>query len=209
MIPLGLCTLRRDGTSRSLAYLDVCLAHKEVSLPEKYETELEDYVRRVAPAVHADPRRRRINQLCYQGNQPVLCLAASTDGHKPASFIWISAWSEHTLEALLKDAVAQTDAQSLDDTDKGFLRRIRHLAFSILLFLSQMPFEYEPEVLRKERKEGDDLKPALLRARFVGASQVRPIRKTHTANRMTGRHLPSVAGPGNVNPAAQTGASAS
>jgi hypothetical protein len=189
--------------------LDVCLLDKDIRLPERFEAELEDYVRRVAPVVYADPRRRKINQLSYRGDQPCLCLGASTDGHKPAGFVWVSAWSEHTLEALLKDAVLQTDAQSLDDTDKGFLRRIRHLAFSILLFLSQMPFEYEPEVLRKERKEGDHLKPALLRARFVGASQVRPIRKTHTANRMTGRHLPSVAGPGNVNPAAQTGASAS
>jgi hypothetical protein len=213
MVPLNLCTIRRDGTSRSLAYLDVCLLDKDIRLPERFEAELEDYVRRVAPAVYADPRRRKINQLCYRGDQPCLCLGAATDGPQPATYIWLSAWSEHTLEALVKneDAVLHTECK-VDDTDEDFLRRVRHLTLSILLYLSAVPIEYEPVVLRKERQEGHHLKPALLRARFVGSSQIRPIRvhvrrsdhqpgEQHRAAHVTSGHW-------NANFAVHTGASA-
>jgi hypothetical protein len=92
------------------------------------------------------------------------------------------------------------------------LRRVRHLTLSILLYLSAVPIEYEPVVLRKERQEGHHLKPALLRARFVGSSQIRPIRvhvrrsdhqpgEQHRAAHVTSGHW-------NANFAVHTGASA-
>jgi hypothetical protein len=187
MLPLNLCTIRRNGMSRSLAYIDICLLDDKVRLPERYEAELENYVRRVAPATYADPRRRKINELCYRGDQRCLCLATSTDSHKPASFVWVSAWTQDTLSQLINDQ-PQTEFPH-DDTDEDFLRRIRHLAFSILLFLSQTPIEYTPAtILRKERQEGKHLLPALCKARFVGDAQRRPLRP-HIKYEPTGRHV--------------------
>jgi len=47
----------------------------------------------------------------------------------------------------------------------------------VLAFLSQTPIEYEPEHIEsKAHIEGKHLIPALIRARFVGASRIRGIR---------------------------------
>jgi hypothetical protein len=77
-----------------------------------------------------------------------------------------------------------------DDIDKGLLNRLEHLVLNVLLFLSATPLEYEAEhVIRKARLEGAHrLVPGLLAARFVGQSQMRPVRaEARTAAVPTGR----------------------
>jgi hypothetical protein len=57
-----------------------------------------------------------------------------------------------------------------DDADKHLLKRLEHLVFNVLLFMSAEPVEYAPEkIVRHERFH--ELQPALLEARFVGRSQ--------------------------------------
>jgi hypothetical protein len=153
----------------------MCIIDKETSLlPEKYEAELETYLKRVVAAAYSDPARRRINQLCYHGTQPVLCLGGATTGEQPATVAWIAPWSPDTLTRLVNNS--DKSGRKYDQTDADFLHRTKHLATSILLFLSQVPIEYTPAVIvRGKRHEGRHLIPALHRARFVGSCQVRPI----------------------------------
>jgi hypothetical protein len=57
-----------------------------------------------------------------------------------------------------------------DDADKRLLKRLEHLVFNVLLFMSAEPVEYTPEkTVRRERFH--ELQPALVEARFVGRSQ--------------------------------------
>jgi hypothetical protein len=79
-----------------------------------------------------------------------------------------------------------------DDADKQLLQRLEHLAINVLLFLSATPIEYNatPKICRPSRKEGQRIIPALVEARFVGATQIRAL-PSHPypkhAHELTGR----------------------
>ena len=78
------------------------------------------------------------------------------------------------------------------ERDDEFCEKILHVALQTLLYLGSMPMEYEPEILRKGRTEGKHSIPALLRAKFVGQSQLRA-KPAHQAEPVhhTGRQLPA------------------
>ena len=133
---------------------------------------------------------RRSASCVIQGAQPYLCLAAATNGEQPATFAWLAPWTARTFAELVhhKDVLLPAE-QKVDEIDEDFINRIKHLAFNLLLFLSQAPIEYMPTtVLRKARQEGKHLRPSLCRARFVGSCQIRPLRP-HIDYAPTGRHV--------------------
>jgi len=99
--------------------------------------------------------------------------------------------------------IADTDANlasayEVTPDDNRFCERILHLALQILLYLGSVPLEYEvthkEEVLRKPSLDGRHMIPGLYKAKFVGASQLRPLKHPHShiaGHAPTGRHLPA------------------
>jgi hypothetical protein len=81
----------------------------------------------------------------------------------------------------------------MDESDDAFLARIEHLALNVLLFMSSVPLEYDPEPAGQIRKlviVNDRVIPSLFPAKFVGSSQYRPSKTTTLhATQQTGRHL--------------------
>jgi hypothetical protein len=70
-----------------------------------------------------------------------------------------------------------------NDDERVLLAQLENLTWNVLAFLSLAPIEYEPErIERKARTEGEHLIPALIRARFVGESQLRAIRRPKVAS---------------------------
>jgi len=80
-----------------------------------------------------------------------------------------------------------------DDADRRLISRLEHLVLNVLLFLSATPIEYEVQkelLLRKANAR--ELKPELVEARWVGQSQLRPIRTTEPVKgpvHHTGKHV--------------------
>lgn len=90
-------------------------------------------------------------------------------------------------------------AYEVTPDDNRFCERMLHLSLQVLLYLGSIPLEYvtqqmSEEVIRQPRQEGKHAIAGLYKAKFVGASQLRPIKHPHAhlaGHAPTGRHLPA------------------
>jgi hypothetical protein len=192
----------RTPLKRDLMYLDVCSIPATASLhiPEPYASEIVTLTTELGwhnpqSVYSCETTRYHQRALMIAGN-----LSGEPDGQMISNLdFMIYAVVKPFDEAVKLGQIRRITSEDGDLSspyeitvvDNEFCERMLHLALNILLYLGSTPLEYQPEeVLRKPRLEGKHSLPGLYRARFVGASQLRPSKAAHTAGPVTGRHLP-------------------
>jgi hypothetical protein len=78
----------------------------------------------------------------------------------------------------------------LDQQDDHLKLQVDRLVINLLLYLSQMPLEYQTTAIRKPRMDGKRLVAGLYPARFVGDLQLRSKTEPRKANEPSGGQLP-------------------
>jgi hypothetical protein len=104
----------------------------------------------------------------------------------------IMPWNDKKIGEILALKGSRLSGLQCDHADDEFLGRQLDLALQLLLFLSQKPIEYRPELIRAAKQEGKHrIKPALHKAHFVGQELYRPapgVRKQYAAS---GKQIPA------------------
>jgi hypothetical protein len=178
-LPKGFITIERDGAPRSLLFLDICKLEEEgMGLPPKYANEIEDFIVRHAPQVV--PYRTPATKLKVAMNEPYVAIVGGLDwseigSEQGTSYASIIPWNDKKIGELIdihsKGPGLKTPLK-LDEADDRLISQMMFLAFNVLLFLSQKPMVYKPEVVRPAKSEGKHrIKPALLKAHFVAQEQ--------------------------------------
>jgi hypothetical protein len=179
-LPLGLLTIERGGGLRSLTYLDICriAAGERFGMPSEYAEEVEGYLRKFFPDVYAASGRVPATLLRMDEKEPYVSVAGQIDYSEAGrytsgtSYASVIPWTNQKIGELLAISTGLASPYSCDDRDKAFLGAMLRLALNTLLFLSQKPFFYKPEIVRALKQEGKHhIKPALARAHFVGAER--------------------------------------
>jgi hypothetical protein len=169
-LPKGLLTLERAGGINSIVYLDIMRVNKGESytLPPKIKEDLWKLYAFQNPIYKND------------FNGFAVCGVIDMDDPESAiGYTGNSPLDDVTVKRLL-DAVGHELNQNSpsDEIDNNLIHRMLKLGLNILLFMSSYPLEYDthPEqaVVRKPRQEGGRTLPGLYKAKFVGASQIRP-----------------------------------
>lgn len=184
VLPKGLLSIERlgEGDPQSLTHFDLCQVgpppEAGISPDPIIAREVENFLHKFLPEARLYDMTRF--DILYKA--PGLCISSALDRPDEeffgqTAYGMVKPWGE----IHLGDYQAVTGDLSTpfpqDDADRGLLNRLEHLVLNVLLFLSATPLEYTPEtVLRKPRTEGSRLIPGLLAARFVGQSQLRPVR---------------------------------
>jgi hypothetical protein len=194
-LPKGLLAIEREGQPRSLTHLDICRLDEEgLCLPPKYGQELEHFIEKEAPDLYTYKKRIPATKLIVQMGEPYMAVSGNLDWSEigastGTAYASIMPWSNKKLGELLAIRGGLNTPLACDKADDKLLERMLSLALQMLLFLSQKPVIYKPEVVRAMRQEGKHrIKPALHRAFFVGEQLYRPspaVRKHHAA---TGKH---------------------
>ena len=195
MLPKGLVSIERKDGTRTLTHFDVCHIGpgSPIRVPPDIAREAERFITDALPYREIQD----ITRFEFKYKDPGLCLSSALDRPEFTDL-------GQTVYGLVKPwgTLRLGDYQALhgdlstpfpqDNADRGLLNRLEHISINVLLFLSATPLEYAPEtILRKARTEGSRLIPGLVNARFVGESQVRPIRIEGRPEPVpTGKHLP-------------------
>jgi hypothetical protein len=221
MLPLNLLTIdAATATGKSLEvgggaigkpapvlYLDIIKtrANENAQMPRTFADELDRFIapllrstgQRPDPVYHQLGSTHRFDGFSVTG--PV---NTGDDALQAVTYAAILPWGEAPLSELLEYQGGLKTPMACEPLDNTLLRQMEHLALHILLFLSSLPYEYDPAkmtVLRKAKKEGKRIIPELVAAKFIGASQIRPRRPdsypngptaVHGQNTFTGRTLP-------------------
>jgi hypothetical protein len=195
VLPKGLVSLERGDGPHSLTHYDVCHIGpgSPILVPSEIAREVEKFVKALLPWT----RVHDMTRFEFKYKDPGLCISSALDRAERAdmgqtTYGLVKPWGTlrlgdyQAIHGDLKTPFPQ------DDADRGLLNRLEHIVINVLLFLSATPLEYAPEtVLRKPRTEGSHIIPGLVTARFVGQSQVRPLRVEGKAPPVpTGRTLP-------------------
>jgi len=206
-LPLGLLTIEREGVVRSLTYLDICRvpAGERFGLPTPYAEEVEGYIRTCFPEAYGDPNRVPVTGLRMDEGEPYVALAGGLDWRRSESegslsYASVISWTDKRIGEVLAMESELATPFSIDDLDRVFLEKMLRLSLNILLFISQKPLFYKPEIVRALKQEGKHhIKPALARAHFVGAERFRRAaelldaakKKAAAHAATTGHHLPA------------------
>lgn len=195
VLPKGLVSINRPDGIRDLTHFDVCHIGpaNNIVVPIEIAREVEQFVRKLLPWAKTED----ISRFEFKYKDPGLCISSALDRAERADmgqtvYGMVKPWGDIRLGdyQVIHGDLSTPFAQ--DDADRGLLNRLEHVVINVLLFLSATPLEYAPEtVLRKARTEGSHIIPGLVNARFVGQSQVRPLRVEGKAPPVpSGRHLP-------------------
>jgi hypothetical protein len=195
VLPKGLVSIEREDGPRSLTHFDVCHIGpaNDIVVPKEIAGEVEKFIVKLLPwsKVHD------ISRFAFKYKDPGLCISSALDRPDIKNFGqtvygMVKPWGDIRLGDYQTVHGDLSTPFKQDDADRALLNRLEHIVINVLLFLSATPLEYTPEiVLRKPRTEGSHIIPGLVTARFVGQSQVRPIRVEGKAPPVpTGKHLP-------------------
>lgn len=210
-LPKGILRIvpKAGAREHDLMYLDICHVpcNQVLSTPEPYLSEIAVLAKRYGWAHAID--RTIVNLKTTAYNREALMISGNLDGPRLHGFVMtfdqeagdymiygvVKPFDDVTLQQIARVTGTRTHLaspyESTEDDDR-FCERILHLGLQCLLYLGSMPLVYEAEeVLRKAKMEGKRAIPALLRAKFVGQSQLRA-QPAHSAQPVhpTGRHLP-------------------
>lgn len=126
------------------------------------------------------PHRPPATKLRVCMNEPYMALVGGLDwseigSQQGTSYASIVPWNNKKIGELLRlRGPGLNTSLQLDNADSVLLDRMQRLAFNVLLFLSQKPMVYKPEVIRPLRREGKGhIKAALHKAHFLGQEQFR------------------------------------
>jgi hypothetical protein len=193
ILPLGLLTINREGSPRSLTHLDMSIVGfgEKQNLPDKVRAELEAFSEEL-PKEHQKEPVWSLFDLTTASNQPgfnlVTELNYSEDGRGPILYGYRTAWSDQKLGELGQQYSNLQTALVPDQSDEVLIEEALKLGLNLLLFLSAVPFEYDPNHYeRPPRKEGKHLKAGLARAHFVGKEAYRRHRDEKETGDATGR----------------------
>lgn len=208
VLPLGLITIEREDGPRSLTHVDLSQIDPgcDIFCPPVIAREIDLFVWRHRETLRELPRRPealRLSTSHFGYREHGMIVSTATDRPEHGQAI-NGLPSVQTLYASVKPfgetidignyQAVEGDLQTpfpQDASDRDLLSRLEHLVLNVLLFLSSNPQLYQPnwvDVVRKARQS--DIKPELVRARFVGDMQFRPlILKQHQPSTPTGRHL--------------------
>jgi hypothetical protein len=174
VVPLGALSIQDANGTRSIT--DFTIARVEpgdvIGCPAEIAREVDNFVTKV----WRRPNLHRLEHFYHRFTQDGFVLTATSD-------------RAETYGRLVEySSIKANNLPDSDNTERGLLERLQHLATSVLLLLGALPIEYEPQHLdieRQARREGEHLIPALVRARFVGSLCIRPIKcpaKTNTGS---------------------------
>jgi hypothetical protein len=195
IMPLGLIEIERAGARHSLTYMDLCLIPDDgLWMPKRFAPELEAFTEKFMPELYYSPRRIRTPDLRVKMGETYLAIVASIDysevGFGPTTYAYTAPWTDKKIGEIVAYTGGLNTLMPCDDLDKALLDGMKHLGITILLWLSQKPWRYMPEVLRKERAEGKRLIPELAKAHFVGQEAYKAaLIRAKGAHELTGRHL--------------------
>jgi len=181
MLPVGLVTIERAGVTYSANFLDLCYVDKEpgAQLPARYAEELTAFRHRHLSELDNEPIPPIGKVMIYMG-EPHFNVCAQINfselGLGPTHYSFIAPWREDKIAAIMGYRGGLKGGFELDGPDEIFIDKLRHLAMSVLLFLSATKFEYAPDAIeRKFALDGKHMRPELQRAKFVGASQIKAV----------------------------------
>jgi hypothetical protein len=196
MLPLGLIEIERAGQRYSLTYIDMHHSPAQgVIMPQRFVPELEVFIKKYMPDYFYSGRRVPSGKLMMiVKGEPYMAMVGAIDyseiGYGPTTYGYTAPWTQETLGQIVNYHGGLNSDWPCDNLDNVLLDRMKHLGITILLWLSQKPFRYMPEIVRKEKMEGKRLVPELARAHFVGqeaykAALIRP----SGPHELTGKHL--------------------
>lgn len=176
-LPKAFMTIEREGAPRSLLFLDICKIEAEgLGLPPKYGNEIEAFIQRHAPQMV--PYRSPATKLRVAMGEPYMAVVGGLDwseigSEQGTSYATIMPWNNKKIGELVNlQGPGLNTPLKLDKADDRLLEQMLQLAFNVLLFLSQKPMLYKPEVVRPAKAEGKHrVKPALLKAHYLGQEQ--------------------------------------
>lgn len=202
MIPKGTLTIIREGIPRNIIYLDIARIAKgeEIMIPKELRRELnflcfETIVRSNGPYL------KPFDQICGLYDLEGFLIVGHLDYRERQDsgyvlYASIKPWNAVTIQSLFEITERLKGMPSVvsDEADERLLERMVHLTIVILLYMSAVPIEYEPKVLRKKYLDGKHPISELVEAKFVGSSGIRPQMiqppKPHSPGEPTGRTLP-------------------
>jgi hypothetical protein len=195
MLPRELIALERNGETRSPMYLDIGRAKKAewLKLPQELEREMRLYG--IMTGAIRDLDAPLPVPLFERSGIVISCqLSSDSNGCPGENYSTIRPFEGLKLSEIKTGYDQHFDTGSVcDETDDALLARMEHLGLNILLFMSSVPLEYDPEptgAIRKLQIVNDRVIPGLFPAKFVGQSQYRPAKTTTLhATHHTGRHL--------------------
>jgi hypothetical protein len=197
ILPLGLLTIEREGVQYSMTYLDMVQVPPEgMTLPKRFVTELEAFAEKYMPTEFYSGRRVPTDKLLVIMKDLYISVVGAINwsevGFGPTTYGYTAPWTDQKLDELVGYSGGLNTAMACDDKDRVLIDKMKHLAITVLLWLSQKPIRYLPEVVRKEQMEGKRLKPELARAHFVGQEAFKAVLIRHKGpHELTGRHLPA------------------
>lgn len=197
MLPKGLITIERDGQARNMWFLDLCfIDEKGMRMPPAYAEEVERFIYKNLTPFYFKKDRVPATGLYVKMAEPYMAIVGGIDwnesGIRGTNYASIMPWNNKRIGELLEIRGGLQTAFPCDDADNVLLDQMLRLALNILLFLSQKPVLYKPEVVRPERQEGKRTKPALLKAHFVGQERFKAVSDQiakKVASEPTGKHL--------------------
>lgn len=169
-LPKGTLTIVRDGQISNIVYLDIMrvLKGEQYTLPPALKLDLWSLGAILNPTIDN----------AYDG----FAVSGVLGLDDPDSSIGYAGTTP--LDGVTVKKLIETKGKDLnpglpsDLADDDLTKRMLKMGLNILLFLSSYPLEYDIDpskaIIRKPRKEGDRTVPGLLRAKFVGESQLRP-----------------------------------
>jgi hypothetical protein len=207
VLPLGLITIARENGLLSLTHVDMGRIHGPEApfrCPKKIAAEVDSFVVRHVDASTGSLLGMRLSLCDFRYKHEGMIISSATDRPEHGQTVRGQP-SFQTLYASLKPLGEEIDIGDYcdiehdldspfqqDASDRAMLSRLEHLCLNILLFLSGDPEYYQPDwgVVRKASPPTSrELKPELVRARFVGEMQRRPLILERKPSRPTGRHL--------------------
>lgn len=181
MLPKGVLTIEREGVQRNIMYLDIARVVKdeELMMPVELRSELNSFVASTAQKMGGFPEP--FSKICGQYRLNGFLVVGHLDYREvqEVSYVLyadIKPWDGVTFKDIfeIKDQLKGSQFVTRDQLDDLLLIQMEQLALNILLYMSAVPFEYEPkQVLRKKQMNGNRPMPELVPAKFVGSSQVR------------------------------------
>jgi hypothetical protein len=166
VLPHLLLAIKDADTIRWLTHVNICQIDEPIRCPELIARELDELASRLGPSTN----HHRLARLEFRAANSGYIISSGLNeviGDRP-----------QIVYARITNSTPNHLTNSDDDAEHALLTQLEYLTWNVLAFLSATPFEYQAdEIIRRGRKEGDHHVAELLRARFVGASQIRAIRR--------------------------------
>ena len=196
MLPRGLLTIPIAGEACSLMFLDFGFLKggEEWNLPPIISAELDLLSHRFyGPAAG----KLYLSRLSFTYPKDAISINGIIHADRkdtPTAYGLTKPWPKGPLSQLSEFKLSLNTGWPTDESDKNILFRMENLALNLLMLLSSVPIEYQPEAVeRREKTEGKRLIPALLRPRWVGDCLLRARAAGHVRGelpaKVNGRHV--------------------